>query len=494
MKLHSVFRRLAALAVTAALAAGLTVSAAAAGFTDVPQSHWAAQSIARCAELGVLRGESAASFGQGKPMTRAAFVTALCRLLSWDAGASTDTPYEDVSPDAWYAGAVSAAVRGGALTAQADCFRPDEAITREELAVMLVRALGYTTISGLTADHPFTDVDTNAGYITMAYDLGLMTGTSAAAFSPDAPATREQAAVILMRLADKLRADAPNLTALVTQWPRQGADLQGFSAVAVAAARLTASGQKAVLSKTMSEKDIAAAKDAAGNVPVLLHVTAGETVLSKTDPTAAASLLASAVEIGGWDGIFLEVEDGAATSNLTALAAAVDAAMGDRPFTLSVEGPSLSGGGTGLDYGALSAAADELVARVACPVVPASGFTAAPAEPLEELYLCLRTLRDIPNLTVTLSARPTAWRGTAALSAPEGSDIESYLAQGAQRYYSKRYGCPYLRLNDGPTIWYHDSESAAARLQLLGLFGRGSICLTGAQTATADLLAGLELR
>ena len=78
--------------------------------------------------------------------------------------------------------------------------------------------------------------------------------------------------------------------------------------------------------------------------------------------------------------------------------------------------------------------------------------------------------------------------------APEGSDIESYLAQGAQRYYSQRYGCPYLRLNDGPTIWYHDSESAAARLQLLGLFGRGSICLTGAQTATADLLAGLELR
>lgn len=492
MKLHSVFRRLAALTVTAALAAGLTVSAAAAGFTDVPQSHWAAQSIARCAELGVLRGESAASFGLGKPMTRAAFVTALCRLLDWDAGASIETPYEDVSPAAWYAGAVSAAVKGGALTAQSDCFRPDEAITRQELAVMLVRALGYTTISGLTADHPFTDVDTNAGYITMAYDLGLMTGTSAAAFSPDAPATREQAAVILMRLSDKLRA-APTVTALVTQWPRQGADLQGYSAVAVAAARLTASGKKAVLSKTMSEKDIAAAKDAAGNVPVLLHITVGKTVLEKTDPAAAAAVLASAVESGGWDGVFLEVEDGAAASNLTALALAVDAAMGDRPFTLSVEGPSLSGI-TGLDYGALSAAADELVARVACPVVPASGFTAAPAEPLEELYVCLRTLRDIPNLTVTLSAQPTAWRGTAALSAPEGSDIESYLAQGAQRYYSQRYGCPYLRLNDGPTVWYHDSESAAARLQLLGLFGRDSVCLTGAQTAAADLLTGLGVR
>ena len=45
---------------------------------------------------------------------------------------------------------------------------------------------------------PFQDVHTNVGYIAMAYELGLVNGTSATAFSPDRTATREQAAVMLI--------------------------------------------------------------------------------------------------------------------------------------------------------------------------------------------------------------------------------------------------------------------------------------------------------
>ena len=51
---------------------------------------------------------------------------------------------------------------------------------------------------------------TNAGYVAMAYELGLVNGTSSTTFSPDRTATREQAAVMLMRLYDSYHAAAPD--------------------------------------------------------------------------------------------------------------------------------------------------------------------------------------------------------------------------------------------------------------------------------------------
>ena len=76
----------------------------------------------------------------------------------------------------------------------------NDAITREEMAAMTVRALGYSTLSGTVQDEcPFTDVTTNPGYITLAWRMGLVTGMNAAAFAPKSDTTREQAAAVLLR-------------------------------------------------------------------------------------------------------------------------------------------------------------------------------------------------------------------------------------------------------------------------------------------------------
>lgn len=89
---------------------------------------------------------------------------------------------------------------------QTDSFRPASAITREELAVMLIRALGYGSMAGLFSETslPFRDVTTNRGYIAMAYEMGLVNGLGSSLFMPQRAATREQAAVILSRLYGKL--------------------------------------------------------------------------------------------------------------------------------------------------------------------------------------------------------------------------------------------------------------------------------------------------
>ena len=145
-------RLLCCLTLCAVLTGGLTVPAAAAGFADVPANHWAAESIQRCVKLGFFQGQSASRFGLGQKMTRSAFTVVLCRFFGWEATTPAKATYQDVSTDAWYAGAVEAAYGHGALTDQRDHFRPNDPITREELAVMLVRALGYGTIAGLAQD------------------------------------------------------------------------------------------------------------------------------------------------------------------------------------------------------------------------------------------------------------------------------------------------------------------------------------------------------
>ena len=108
----------------------------------------------------------------------------------------------------WYFSAVETAFAHDAFRLQQGRFRPEEPITREEMAVMLVRSLGYTSLAvTLGAEEcPFTDVSVSPGYITLAYDLGIVGGTGNGRFDPGSSAAREQAAAVLVRVYDKLHA------------------------------------------------------------------------------------------------------------------------------------------------------------------------------------------------------------------------------------------------------------------------------------------------
>ena len=120
-----------------------------------------------------------------------------------------------MAPGSWYYAAVETVLANDAVAASSHTFRPEEELTRGEMASMLVRGLGYTSLAG-TADGysvPFTDVAVNRGFITVAYDLGIMGGTGSNRFEPDAFATREQAAAVLVRVHDQLSAASTQLSA-----------------------------------------------------------------------------------------------------------------------------------------------------------------------------------------------------------------------------------------------------------------------------------------
>lgn len=183
-------------------------------YSDVPADHWAAEHISRATELGIFKGIGDGLFGRGQEISRAAFVTALVRMFGWTSVTPQKNTFTDVSSDRWYYSAVETAVANGALATASKTFRPDEALKRGEMAAMLMRALGYTSLAGTVSGYncPFSDVTVNKGFITMAYDMGIVSGMGDGIFSPDTCATREQAATILVRLYDRLNAENVKLS------------------------------------------------------------------------------------------------------------------------------------------------------------------------------------------------------------------------------------------------------------------------------------------
>ncbi|MBO7275046.1 MAG: S-layer homology domain-containing protein, partial [Clostridia bacterium] len=79
-----------------------------AGYTDVPDDHWAKESIDRWTDLGVLQGNPDGTFAPDEGMTPAQFVTFLSRALKLataDLGV-LDT-FEGIDKTAWYAQALA---------------------------------------------------------------------------------------------------------------------------------------------------------------------------------------------------------------------------------------------------------------------------------------------------------------------------------------------------------------------------------------------------
>lgn len=197
-------KRILCLLLCLALLSGLlALPASAAGFTDVPSGNWAEPVIQKAVEYGLMEGTGGGKFGFGQSISRGEFATVLARMFNWD----TETPAGNSFTDTgghWASPYIEAAAVHDAVDA-GGAFRPGDPITRSEMAVMLVRALGYKDLAAAAETYPlpFTDVTKDRGYIAVAYDIGMTTGMTATSFAPDDCASREQAAAMLVRIYEK---------------------------------------------------------------------------------------------------------------------------------------------------------------------------------------------------------------------------------------------------------------------------------------------------
>jgi hypothetical protein len=181
-------------------------------FSDVPAGYWAAPYIEQLAGAGVIDGFPDGTFRPGDPVTRAQFVKmlALATGLRPAAGA---TPFADVAASDWYAPYVAAALRAGLIQGVApDAFAPSSPITREQMAVMVARALAAAARarplpqSAAAAFRDLPGVDAWAQQdVQMVARLGIMNGFPDGGFHPLDETTRAQAAAVLARTINLLK-------------------------------------------------------------------------------------------------------------------------------------------------------------------------------------------------------------------------------------------------------------------------------------------------
>jgi hypothetical protein len=175
-------------------------------FKDVDASYWASDVIKAMAAKQIIAGVSAAEFAPAKAVTRAEFAAFLVRSL--DLEASGEAEFTDVSADKWYAEEVAAAAEAGIVSGRSDhTFAPDAQISREEMAVMIVRAYEYQTGNKTAAAaaefSDSTEVSTWAqSYVNAAYELGFIKGRGDNAFVPKGVATRAESAQVVSILVD----------------------------------------------------------------------------------------------------------------------------------------------------------------------------------------------------------------------------------------------------------------------------------------------------
>ena len=201
-------RRICAAALTAVLLlCAAPLSPAARAFSDT-SGHWAQADIDKARDYGLMEGYPDGRFGIGDDITRAEFVTVLCRMFDWDMISPSSPSYIDCGTKEWYYSAVETA-RAHDVMDPNGAFRPLDLISREEMAVMLVRALGYDTLAQdlSSLSLPFDDVKSSAGYIAIAYDIGMIKGVAGPngqlKFLPSHSATREEAAAMLVRVYER---------------------------------------------------------------------------------------------------------------------------------------------------------------------------------------------------------------------------------------------------------------------------------------------------
>ena len=188
---------------TIIVASVLTVSTvvSAADYADVPDEHWATAVINEAAEAGIMYGRDDGTFGLGDTVKRSEFAAMLVRLMKWDKSVSAISLFSDVQSDKWYFADINTLADYNVFNEKE--FRPNDNITRREMAVMLVKALGYSELAQSETNSIFDDVSTDEGYISVAYTLGIINGKSDTMFDPEGPALREEGVAMMMRMYNK---------------------------------------------------------------------------------------------------------------------------------------------------------------------------------------------------------------------------------------------------------------------------------------------------
>ncbi|QOS99781.1 S-layer homology domain-containing protein [Brevibacterium sp. JNUCC-42] len=187
----------------------LLAQAKSTNFWDVPRDHWAYEAITDMAKKGVIDGYSDGSFRPNSKVTRAEFAKIMIAASGIKLGdkSSISQTFKDVPRSHWAFTYVENAkpYLTGYKSGSTYNYKPDQNAVREDIAVALVRLLGYDQSKSAKESllNQFKDKEKISynlrSFIAIALDNDLIKGFNDGTFRPQDAITRAEAASLLYR-------------------------------------------------------------------------------------------------------------------------------------------------------------------------------------------------------------------------------------------------------------------------------------------------------
>ena len=199
----------------------LVVPAGAVSFTDM-QGHWAQEDVEYLAGLGIVKGTSATTFAPAQKMTACEALLFCSRATGVSAAdkkqiaADRAEQLKEILPEdvySWAAEEMAVCLETGIISAtELEAMCSSEAllksITRENLAMYLVRAMQLDAMAGNLTTYPMNFADTASisqvlrPYVYLLNTYGIVQGNAANEFMPQGSLTRAEMATMLRRTID----------------------------------------------------------------------------------------------------------------------------------------------------------------------------------------------------------------------------------------------------------------------------------------------------
>lgn len=196
------------IALIAIVVIGFPVVSEAAAYSDVSSNTRFSQEITYLSERGIISGYPNGSFQPETSVTREAVAMMLVRALELPVRASSSFP--DVGRASTASPSIEAAVKEGIISGYPDgTFRPKEHVTRAQLAIFLARSFDYEREEH---ERGFRDISSQMvayPYIMQLVEANVVSGFPDDTFRPDALVTRGQFSAFLTRTLKKEGGTAP---------------------------------------------------------------------------------------------------------------------------------------------------------------------------------------------------------------------------------------------------------------------------------------------
>jgi len=176
-------------------------------FTDIPKNSWYHDDIQWVFDSKIMQGVNEQTFAPDSAISQGTIVLTLARMAKVDLDKFKNMSVEGIPSGQWYTEAAIWARQSG-LTKDPNKFTGSDVLTRDEMAVMLVKFLRSLQKNAAAPDQPVTFADAadmseqGKEAFQILYKMGVFKGVGNNRMDPNGTTTRAQFAALLHRLSD----------------------------------------------------------------------------------------------------------------------------------------------------------------------------------------------------------------------------------------------------------------------------------------------------